>query len=579
MSTPAEVPRKSSGSGSGHREEKPAPDISHITDSESGESPAPRLHAKTYLAIFSICLIYFVQIYNVVGAGVLGNTIALTLGSSSSSVWLTSSIAIGTAVLSPIFSQAADYWGRRWFLVISTLLGAVGSIIVARAMSIEMAIAGFVITSISYGAQPLLHTVSSEVLPRRYRSWGQAADLIANGFGGITALLVAGAFVRTANVPSENFRNFWYLATALFFVASVLCVFLYRPPATELQATLSLTEKLGRLDWGGYTLLTGGIILFCVGLSWSQNPFPWSDAHVSATFAVGLALLVALAGYSTFFKKDGMLHHDLFTNRNFPIALACLFCEGLAFFGANSYFAFQTGVLYESDGLLVSTRYGIMCICSIIGAALGGWYVAATKKVRWLTVLSFLLFVAFFAAMANTGRDSNQVVWGLPVLLGFGLGLSLVSLITLAQMSTKPELIAITSGLVIGVRSLGGSVGLAIYNALFTSSMGKMGANIAKVVIPMGLPPTSVGPLIGALNAHDDAAMFKIPGVTGPIVGAAAGALLETFASSFRLVWIAAACFVALAAILAVFIKETTGEYNMQIDAPVEKEDELYSRA
>jgi len=48
------------------------------------------------------------------------------------------------------------------------------------------------------------------------------------------------------------------------------------------------------------------------------------------------------------------------------------------------------------------------------------------------------------------------------VLLGTALGLSLVSLITAAQLSTPPELIAITSGLVIGIRSLGGSVGLAI---------------------------------------------------------------------------------------------------------------------
>jgi len=378
-------------------------------------------------------------------------------------VWLTSSIAIGTTVLSPIFSQAADYWGRRWFLVISTLLGAVGSIIISRATSIEMAIAGCTITGVSYGAQPLLHAISSEVLPRRYRSLGQAADLISNGLGGITALLVAAAFVRTSNVPAQSFRSFWYVGTALYLLASALCVFLYRPPPTPLQTTLTQPQKLARLDWPAYFLLTSGIILFCIGLSWSQNPFPWSDAHVSAPFAVGLVLLLSLVGYATFLKKDGMLHHSLFTQgRNFPIALACLFCEGLAFFAANNYFAFQVGVLYETDALIVSVRYGIMCIFSIVAAAAGGYFVSVTKKVRWLTVASFVLFVAFFAAMATQGVESSKVVWGLPVLLGLGLGLSLVSLITLAQMSTRSELIAITSGLVIGVRSLGGSVGLAI---------------------------------------------------------------------------------------------------------------------
>ena len=75
---------------------------------------------------------------------------------------------------------------------------------------------------------------------------------------------------------------------------------------------------------------------------------------------------------------------------------------------------------------------------------------------------SFVVFVVFFALMARTDSGSSKEVWGYPVFLGTGLGLSLVSLITAAQLSTPPELIAITSGLVIGIRSLGGSVGLAI---------------------------------------------------------------------------------------------------------------------
>lgn len=473
---------RSSGSADGHTEKAPPT----VQDTFVSDEPKPHLHAKTYLAVFAVCLVYFCQIYAVVGAGSvsppylhdienthclhiqLTNTIAQTLSNTQSSVWLSSTIAIGTAVLSPIFSQSADYWGRRPFLVISTLLGAVGCVIVARASSMGMAIAGTTVISISFGAQPLLHAVSSEVLPRRYRSWGQAADLVSNAFGGITALLVGGAFVRKANVPSEGFRNFWYLGTGLYAVAAVLCFVLYNPPPTERETSLSLGEKLGRLDWAGYGLLTGGIVLFCVGLSWSQNPFPWSDPHTSATFAVGLALLVGLGVYETWVKKDGMLHHGLFRNRNFPIALAALFCEGLAFFAANNYFAFQVGVLYEGDALLVGLRYSITMFVSIFSAVGAGLYCAKTKKVKWITVSSFVLFVIFFACMATTTPQTNVNTWGYPVFLGTALGMSLVSLITLAQLSTQPDLIAITSGLVIGVRSLGGSVGLAICKSSFS---------------------------------------------------------------------------------------------------------------
>ncbi|KAK3328580.1 major facilitator superfamily domain-containing protein [Cercophora scortea] len=568
----------SPAASSTHHPEKTAQE-QHPSQVDDRDEPKPHLHAKTFLAVFAVCSIYFVQIYNVVGAGAQTNTIALTLGNGSTadSVWLASSIAIGTAVLSPIFSQGADYFGRRWFLIIATLIGAVGSIVIARATSMGMAIAGFTITSISYGAQPLLHAVSSEVLPRRYRSWGQAADLTANAFGGITALLVAGAFTRTSNVPSEGFRNFWYVGTGLFFLASVLCALLYHPLPTERETSFTVGEKLAKLDWVGYALLTFGIVLFCVGLSWSDNPFPWSDPHTSATFAVGMLMIVLLAVYETFFKKDGMFHHGLFKNRNFAITLVCLFCEGVAFFGANNYFAFQVGVLYETDALIVSVRYSITMFVSIFSCLGAGLYCAATKKIRWISVASFLFFVIFFACMAQSTPEQSTAVWGFPVFLGMALGLSLVALITAAQLSTPPDLIAITSGLVIGIRSLGGSVGLAIYNALFNKAMGHLGDNIAAAAMPLGLPPSSLGPLIGALTSHDEAALFQIPGVTPQIVGAGVDALKNTFMSAFKNVWIAASAFVAAAAILAVFLQDHQEEFNMHIDNPVEKDEELYS--
>lgn len=365
-------------------------------------------------------------------------------------------------MLSPIVSQAADYWGRKWFLVILTFIGAIGSIVIARATTMNMAIAGFSITGIAYGVQPLLHAVSSEVLPRRYRAYGQAANLIANGLGGITALLVSGAFTRTSNAPSEGFRNYWYLATGLFILSSLLCALVYQPLPTEKQTSLTFTQKLKRLDWIGYLLFAAGIVLFCIGLSWSENPYPWSDAHTSATFACGLFLVILFGLYETFAKKDGMFHHGLFRNRNFPVALFCIFCEGVAFFAANNYFAFQVGVLYETDSLIVGVRFSIAMMVSIPAAIACGVYCSVTKKVRWVTVLSFIIFVAFFAALANTDAGSSREVWGLPVLMGLAIGLSLCVLITAAQLSTPPELVAITSGLLIGVRSLGGSVGLAI---------------------------------------------------------------------------------------------------------------------
>ncbi len=249
----------------------------------------------------------------------------------------------------------------------------------------------------------------------------------------------------------------------LYAFATALCAILYRPPPRESQLGLTHGEKLRKLDWVGYFLFTSGLVLFSMGLSWSQNPYGWSNAHILAPFIIGIALIACLAVYETMFKKDGMFHHGLFQNGwNFVIALVCVFVEGLSFFAANNYFAFEVSVLYETDPLRTGIRYGVNFILYAISAILAGAFCSSTKKVRIPTVVAFCFMIIFFICMATATPGSSDPVWGYPVFLGIGLGIALCALLTVAQLSTPPELISITSGLMIGVRSLGGSIGLAI---------------------------------------------------------------------------------------------------------------------
>lgn len=197
------------------------------------------------------------------------------------------------------------------------------------------------ITGLEFGVLPLLHTVPSEILPRRWRAPAQAAIMIANSFGLILGLIIGGVFERNGN--PDGFRNYYYICTGLFALATVIVLVAYRPPPTQLQTSLSFPEKMKKLDWIGYGLLASSLVLFCMGLAWSQNPYPWSDPHPSAPFAIGVALGIALVVYETKFKADGMFHHGLFTGKdwNFAISLLAVFCEGCAFFAATVYFPFQ----------------------------------------------------------------------------------------------------------------------------------------------------------------------------------------------------------------------------------------------
>ncbi len=82
-----------------------------------------------------------------VGSGAYARDITGVVGGATDRVWFTSVIAILTVVLGPPTSQAADYWGRKWFLVGLSACGTIGSIVISRSNTIEMAIAGLLLAA------------------------------------------------------------------------------------------------------------------------------------------------------------------------------------------------------------------------------------------------------------------------------------------------------------------------------------------------------------------------------------------------------------------------------------------------
>jgi len=118
--------------------------------------------------------------------------------------------------------------------------------------------------------------------------------------------------------------------------------------------------------------------------------------------------------------------------------------------------------LYETDFLTVGVRFSIAFIATLVASLFTGIYCAITKKFRWVTFTAFVIFLAFFICMSTANKNSSKAVWGYPVLMGWALGMTLVALVTAAQLSIPPELISIASGLLISVRSLGGTIGIAI---------------------------------------------------------------------------------------------------------------------
>lgn len=467
------------------------------------------------------------------------------VGKTSQSVWYASMITIFTVALNPPISQAADYWGRKWFLVVFNLVGLVGAVIISRAQNSSMLLAGFALVGTSFGSQSLVTAIVSEVLPRRHRSFAQASVGLSAGLGGLLGVVIGGALLNDGN--NFNFRIYWYIEIGFYALGMLGGLFGYDPPPRDWQA-LKVSDKLRRLDWVGYALFAPGLAVFCVGLSWSENPYPWSDAHVLGPFIVGLVMMIAFIVYEFFFYKEGILHHGLWRHRNFGLSLFIIFVEGLAFFSFNSYFAMQVSIQYQTSFILAAVNFGLCFVFAIALLPVFGFWSTKGMTLRAPLVLGgvFLLVYFILASTITTGTP-RAALWGYAIFTGAGLGSIVPLSMVAAQLATPPELITIATALMVVMRSFGGTIGLAINNAIFHSALEKqIPAKVAAATLPLGLAPTSLGALITALTSGDNQALASVPGFT-PQIGAAAGAaLVSAYNIAFRNIWITSACFCVL---------------------------------
>ncbi|KAK5047654.1 hypothetical protein LTR84_006319 [Exophiala bonariae] len=531
---------------------------------------APRSRAARIILMTAVVGAYFAQVFHIVGTGFLTNTITGAIGGADLGTWLTSSLTIILTALGPCVCQGADLWGRKWLVVVLNCAGCVGTLVLSRSNTIGMAIGGQVISGFAHASQPVIHAVASEIIPRRHRPIAQAAINTAAGLGGVGGLLAAGAL--TSSDPF-GFRIYFYIAAAIYGLATLAFALLYNPPKRDLQVDLTLRQKLDRLDFVGYVLLVVGSVLLCYGLTSSAGQSSWTSAEVLAPLLIGAFVLGLFGVYEWRFRKDGLVHHQLFSRgRNFAVAQLCIFTEGMVFFSSNSYYAAEVVLVYNKSSFRAGLYYSVAWFALIVAAWVAGTYCSWSRTVRLPTMVAFFSFCLFGGLMASLNPSKLNSMIGFAPFVGIGLGTALNALVVVAQLSIPPELISASTALMITTRSLGGTVGLSSYFAIFNGVLHKeLAPQIIQAVAPLGFNLQYLGELIGASLSHSPQLLQQVPGLTPEIQSAASLAINQAFSFAFRYVWIAALVASVCGLTASYFLIDPKSEFSATIDAPMDK--------
>ncbi|KAG9557648.1 MFS general substrate transporter, partial [Aureobasidium melanogenum] len=530
-------------------------------------------------AIVAICaLATFQNTYYGIAPAANQYAIAGALGGTASErIWIVQAAAVPAIAFGPIFAIISDVYGRRYLIITVWCLFAVGSIISMTASGMTAVIAGQALSGIASGISGIMFAVASEVLPGAYRAYGQTIVSWVSGLSSLVALLPIGA--ATAADPVNGWRWVFRIKFILECLVIIGIAALYFPPPRTAASKQSLGQKLKALDWIGYILLLGALVPFLMGFAWSSDSnYGWaSKTHTVVPVVVGGVLFIVCLIYEWKGTKTGFLDHRLFQNgRNFPLCMVLIAVEGSLFYLMNNIYPSQVNGLWEQPGTIKANAYLLpfFMVITVVSPFLS-IYVTKFRDVKWPIFVGFVSFSASVIGLALAGTNGKL---GLTFngIGGLGFAPVLILIMVWVQNSTPPLFIGTASALTISSRTLGGTVGLGIANAIYGSLTNtQIPEAIIAAVAPLGFNPAHIGQLIGFYMSGQG--LDKIPGVNGRILGAGLAALHKTEAHAYKIVWLSFLPGCVVAATICLFMRNSSERMNWVVDAPLETKSDALS--
>jgi EmrB/QacA subfamily drug resistance transporter len=288
-----------------------------------------------------------------------------------------------------------------------------------------------------------------------------------------------------------------------------------------------------RIDYIGSAAVAAAIMPLLLAMVWAGDLYAWTSPQIIGLISISGVMVVAF-GFVERSASEPIMPLLLFRERIFVVCSAIAFLTGIGMFGAMTYMPlFMQGVLGDS-----ATNSGMVMIPMMLGVVVGsflsGQAVARLGRYRMLVILAAVVLVVGMLLMSQMGvRTPHSAAVRNMIIIGAGLGISL-PLINLAVQNSAPyRFLGIATSSTIFFRSIGGTIGIAVFGTLMTTSVS---ANL-KGALPAEVQTRVPGELLTRL---EDPQILLSPTAMGKLregfelLGADASGLFEETVSSMR---------------------------------------------
>lgn len=438
--------------------------------------------------------------------------------------WVVTAYLLASTAATPLWGKISDLYGRRLIFQAAIITFLVGSALCGFARDIDELIAFRALQGIGGGGLMALALATiGDVVPPRER--GRYMGYMGAVFGSASVL---GPVLGGTLADGPGWEWIFWLNIPIGIVALVVTSYALKIPHVRREHTI---------DWLGAGLLVAAVTSILLYTAWAGPEHGWSDRLSLSLLGGGLVLAVVFILVERR-AAEPILPMDLFNNSVFSITNALGMVFGIAMFGAIIFVPLYLQIVMGMS----PTRSGLGMVPMVAGlfsaSIPAGHYVTRTGRYRMFPIASTIIVTGALLLLSTLDADSSYLQVGIGMyVLGFGLGLTMQLLTLIVQNSVDVRHMGVATSTVTFFRNLGGAFGTAVFGAVLNSRLAH------HLESSLGASPGT------PINVEDASAIRRLP---EPV----RGKVIDAFASSLHEVFLTALPFVAVAFVLALFIKE-----------------------
>ncbi len=454
-------------------------------------------------------------------------TMGADLGSLENLPWVVTAYMLASTATTPIYGKLSDLYGRKRILQIAIWLFLAGSLLCAVAQSMVQLIVFRGLQGLGGGGlMALAFTIIGDVVAPRERGRYQGY------IGGVFALAsVAGPLL--GGLFTETLSWHWIFLINLPIGAAALIM------TNRALDRLPKGTAHPKIDYLGAALLMGAVTSLLFVVSRGGSMVPWTSPTILGLGALGVALLAAFIVHERRVEEP-ILPLKLFRIPVFAVAnpivavSAMTLFAGIVFLPLHLQLVLGTGAT-ASGLLLLPLVFGMT-----FGAVGGGRLIARSGRYKIFPIVGLGLAVAMYLVLGLVNTVAGDPLYATLILVPLGIGLGLVMpVMTVAVQNAvdRRDLGAATAS--VGFfRSLGGSVGVALFGAVLSWE-------VTRRLTSAGLPDLNPRDVL----EHGTAVLATLP-------PAAQTAALHAFAGAFETLFVLAAALGLVSLVLTLFLEE-----------------------